>query len=168
MDQDWTSTFGSEPRLGSQYGTDGNYNAFSLAWKMRNVMQSNLLEFLRGDLYQDDLIYLEIYSADLQKIGSVSHCRGTPDGEFLIIDVGGYLTVQPQRIILPSDQMKFMRDQDGVLCVFAPLSKTQARALADLRSGLTTKASGRFYQFFQPIWTLLLLARIFRGASPQP
>ena len=83
------------------------------------------------DLNEDDLLDAEVYGADEEKIGSISHLHETADGEVVVVDVSGFLTLGPQQVALPASAMKFMRDQDDVVFATTTLTRDQAKALPE-------------------------------------
>ena len=72
-----------------------------------------------------------IYGADDEKIGTVSHVHGMGAATHVIVDVGGFLGIGSKPVALTTDQLDFMRDENGVVHAKSAWTKEHVRAMPE-------------------------------------
>lgn len=88
---------------------------------------------------QGPLRYAEVYSADGAKIGSLARLQ--PQGSGIMqVDVGGFLTVYPDRLALNMLHVALLGDDDGVMLVRATQSTAACIALLQRQKTLHRQA----------------------------
>lgn len=82
-------------------------------------------------LTTEDLTGERVYDANDQWIGEVSQLLLTDDGKLdrAVIDVGGFLGIGEKPVALSMDQLRIVRDENGVLRVYLPLTREELEAL---------------------------------------
>lgn len=66
-----------------------------------------------------------IYGPGDEKVGSVSHVHGTGAFSRVVIDVGGFLGIGAKPVLVPANDLNFMRDEDGVIHAVTTWTKDQ-------------------------------------------
>ena len=74
-----------------------------------------------------------VYGADDAKIGTVSHVHGFGAAVQVIVDVGGFLGLGAKPVALTTDQLTFMRAEDGSVHAKTSWTKDQVTALPEHR-----------------------------------
>ncbi len=96
--------------------------------KMNHAMHSQLVD---NELIESNLLDAVIYGADDAKVGTVSHLHGLGATAEVIVDVGGFLGLGTKPVALPSSELTFMRDEDGVVHATTNWTKEQIKALPE-------------------------------------
>lgn len=83
------------------------------------------------DLTAEDLTGERVHDANDEWIGEVSELLLTDDGRLdrAVIDVGGFLGIGEKPVALSMDQIRIVRDENGVVRVYVPLTKEELEAL---------------------------------------
>lgn len=83
------------------------------------------------DLTEESLIDAVVYGAEDEKIGTVSHVHGMGSAAQVIVDVGGFLGIGAKPVALTTNQLNFMRDQNGDIHATTAWTKEQVKALPE-------------------------------------
>jgi hypothetical protein len=86
-----------------------------------------------SELTEANLLDAVVYGADDEKIGRVAHVHGMGPGTQVIVDVGGFLGIGSKPVALTSNQLVFMRDEDGAVHATTSWTKEQVRELPEHR-----------------------------------
>lgn len=85
---------------------------------------------LRPDEYTEAVLDgASVYGPGDDKIGSVSHTHGAGAGAQVVIDVGGFLGIGAKPVLVPADQLDFMRDESGTVHATTRWSKEDLKAM---------------------------------------
>jgi hypothetical protein len=85
------------------------------------------------ELNEANLLDATIYGPGDEKIGTVSHVHGTGADTQVIVDVGGFLGIGAKPVALPTNQLQFMRDADGVVHAVSNWTKDEVKAMPEHR-----------------------------------
>ncbi len=83
------------------------------------------------ELTPENLLDAEVYGADDEKIGTVSHVHGVGPATEVIVDVGGFLGIGAKSVALTTSQLNFMCDEDGVVHATTSWTKEHVKALPE-------------------------------------
>lgn len=94
------------------------------------IDRSGMTEMTAGDISADTLIGTTVYGAGDENVGSIADVIMSTDGQVdaVTVDVGGFLGIGAKRVALDLDNLAFMRDGDGKLHLYTPLTKEQLKA----------------------------------------
>jgi hypothetical protein len=81
------------------------------------------------ELSDATLIDAVVYGVDDVKIGKVSHVHGSGSSATVIVDVGGFLGIGAKPVAMATNQLNFMRDDDGAVHATTSWTKDQVKAL---------------------------------------
>ena len=84
-----------------------------------------------SDLTEAILMGAAVYGADDAKIGTVSHVHGLGPATAVIVDVGGLLGIGAKPVAMTTNQLRFMRDEDGDVHATTSWTKDQVKALPE-------------------------------------
>jgi hypothetical protein len=84
-----------------------------------------------SELNEVTLMNAVVYGADDEKIGTVSHVHGMGAATQVIVDVGGFLGMGAKPVALTTNQLDFMRDEDGDVHATTSWTKEQIKALPE-------------------------------------
>jgi hypothetical protein len=90
---------------------------------------SNHTRLTGMELTPDILEGATIYGPADEKIGSVDHVHGTQ----IVIDVGGFLGIGAKPVAVASNELDFMRDEDGDVHAVTSWTKDQLKAMPEHR-----------------------------------
>ncbi len=68
-----------------------------------------------AELTETDLLDAAIYGPDDYEIGTVAHVHGNGPATRVIVDVGGFMGIGSRQVALSTDQLEFMRDEEGIV-----------------------------------------------------
>lgn len=85
----------------------------------------------RADLTEANLLNAPIYGGDNAKIGTISHFHGHGGVTDVVIDVGGFLGIGAKPVLISIDQLRLMRDENGVVHGTTSWTKEQLKALPE-------------------------------------
>lgn len=108
------------------------------------------------------LRYAEVYSADRAKIGSLARVQ-PQESEIIHVDVGGFLTVEPQRLALKTSQLQVTGDTYGVIYVQSDHSKLACLTLLQRQKAQQCQTSPRPSAFVRWCGTRALAWPIHRA-----
>lgn len=77
------------------------------------------------------LIDAVVYGPDDEKIGTVAHVHGVGAAMQVIVDVGGFLGMGAKPVALPTNQLTFMRDENGDVHATTSWTKEQIKAMPE-------------------------------------
>ena len=86
---------------------------------------------VESELTEANLIDAVVYGPDDEKIGTVSHVHGMGAATQVIVDVGGFLGIGAKPVALATNQLSFMRDEDGNVHATTSWTKEQIKALPE-------------------------------------
>ena len=86
-----------------------------------------------AELNEAALIDAVIYGPADEKIGTVSHVHGMGSATQVIVDVGGFLGIGSKPVALETNQLNFMRDEDGAVHAVTSRTKDQVKDLPEHR-----------------------------------
>lgn len=92
---------------------------------------STHIQLVDSELTEANLLDAVVYGADDEKIGTVSHVHGMGAATQVIVDVGGFLGIGAKPVALTSNQLNFMRDEDGNVHATTAWTKEQIKALPE-------------------------------------
>jgi uncharacterized protein (UPF0254 family) len=72
-----------------------------------------------------------IYGAMDEKIGTVAHAHGMGAATQVIVDVGGFLGMGAKPVAMTTDQLNFMRDEDGDVHATTTWTKDKIKAMPE-------------------------------------
>jgi hypothetical protein len=84
-----------------------------------------------SELNEAHLMGATVYGADNETIGTVAHVHGLGAATQVIVDVGGFLGLGAKPVALTTDQLDFMRDEDGKVHATTLWTKEQLKALPE-------------------------------------
>jgi hypothetical protein len=83
------------------------------------------------EINQANLIDATIYGPGDEKIGTVVHVHGIGAATEVVLDVGGFLGIGAKSVALPTNQLNFMRDEDGNVHAVTNWTKEQVKDLPE-------------------------------------
>lgn len=83
------------------------------------------------ELNEANLIGAVVYGANDEKIGTVSHVHGMGPATQVIVDVGGFLGIGAKPVSLSTNQLNFMRDEDGDVHATTSWTKEKVQELPE-------------------------------------
>ena len=86
-----------------------------------------------SELTEANLLDAVVYGADEVRIGTVAHVHGMGQTTQVIVDVGGFLGIGTKPVALTTNQLVFMRDEDGDVHATTSWTKEQVLALPEHR-----------------------------------
>ena len=86
-----------------------------------------------SELTEANLLNAVVYGADEMKIGRVAHVHGMGPATQVIVDVGGFLGIGSKPVALTTNQLVFMRDEDGEVHATTSWTKDQVMELPEHR-----------------------------------
>ena len=92
---------------------------------------STHIQLVDSELNETNLLDAVVYGADDERIGVVSHVHGMGAATQVIVDVGGFLGIGAKPVALTTNQLNFMRDEDGDVHATTAWTKEQVRALPE-------------------------------------
>lgn len=84
-----------------------------------------------SELTEANLMDAVVYGPNDEKIGTVSHVHGMGAATHVVVDVGGFLGIGAKPVALTTDQLDFMRDEDGGVHATTSWTKEQIKALPE-------------------------------------
>ncbi len=110
------------------------------------IDRSGMTEVPAMDVRADDLIGTTVYGAGDENVGSIADVILSSDGQVdaVTVDVGGFLGIGAKEVAVDLDNLAFMRDGDGDLHLYTPLTKEQLEAQPEYDA--TTFADSRDQQ----------------------
>ena len=88
-------------------------------------------QLVDSDLTENNLLDAVVYGADDVKIGTVSHVHGMGAATHVIVDVGGFLGIGTKSVALTTNQLNFMRDENGDVHATTNWTKEQVKELPE-------------------------------------
>ncbi|MES2847216.1 MAG: PRC-barrel domain containing protein [Pseudomonadota bacterium] len=88
-------------------------------------------QLVDSELTEANLMDAVVYGVDDEKIGTVAHVHGMGAAAQVIVDVGGFLGMGAKPVALTTNQLKFMRDEDGNVHATTSWTKEQIKALPE-------------------------------------
>lgn len=95
---------------------------------MDHTLHSRLTD---SELNEANLLDAVVYGAEDERIGKVSHVHGLGPTTQVIVDVGGFLGIGARPVALTTNQLVFMRDEDGDVHATTSWTKQQVMALPE-------------------------------------
>ena len=95
---------------------------------MDHTLHSRLTD---SELNEANLLDAVVYGAEDERIGKVSHVHGLGPTTQVIVDVGGFLGIGARPVALTTNQLVFMRDEDGEVHATTSWTKQQVMALPE-------------------------------------
>ena len=92
---------------------------------------SKHMQLVDSELNEATLLNAVVYGPDDEKIGTVSHVHGMGAATHVIVDVGGFLGIGSKPVALTTDQLDFMRDENGVVHAKSAWTKDHVRAMPE-------------------------------------
>jgi sporulation protein YlmC with PRC-barrel domain len=94
------------------------------------IDRSTMNEVAVGDIRAEDLIGTTVYGAADENVGVIGDVILSPDGQVdaVTVDVGGFLGLGAKEVALDFDNLAFMRDPEGRMHLYTPLTKEQLEA----------------------------------------
>ena len=94
------------------------------------IDRSTMTEVPAGEIRADDLIGTNVYGAGDENVGSIGDVILSQDGQVdaVTVDVGGFLGIGAKEVAIGFDNLAFMRDSDGRVHLYTPLTKEQLEA----------------------------------------
>ena len=92
---------------------------------------STHIQLVDSELNETNLLDAVVYGADDERIGVVSHVHGMGAATQVIVDVGGFLGIGAKPVALTTNQLNFMRDEDGDVHATTAWTKEQVKALPE-------------------------------------
>ena len=84
-----------------------------------------------AELTEANLMDAVVYGANDEKIGTVSHVHGMGMSSSVIVDVGGFLGMGAKPVSMTTNDLNFMRDDDGEVHAATTWTKDQVKALPE-------------------------------------
>lgn len=84
-----------------------------------------------SELNEANLMDAVVYGANDEKIGTVAHVKGMGAATHVIVDAGGFLGMGAKPIALTTNQLDFMRDEEGDVHATTSWTKEQIEALPE-------------------------------------
>ncbi len=88
-------------------------------------------QLVDSDLTEATLMDAVVYGADDEKIGTVSHVHGMGAATQVIVDVGGFLGMGAKPVAMTTNQLNFMRDEEGAVHATTSWTKEQIKAMPE-------------------------------------
>lgn len=88
-------------------------------------------QLVDSDLTEATLMDAVVYGADEEKIGTVSHVHGMGAATQVIVDVGGFLGMGAKPVAMTTNQLNFMRDEEGAVHATTSWTKEQIKAMPE-------------------------------------
>ena len=95
---------------------------------MDHMLHTRLMD---SEMTESNLLDAVVYGADEMKIGRVSHVHGMGAAMQVIVDVGGFLGIGTKPVALTTNQLVFMRDEDGEVHATTSWTKEQVLDLPE-------------------------------------
>ena len=94
------------------------------------IDRSAMSEVPADQMRADDLIGTTVYGAGDENVGSIGDVILSQDGQVdaVTIDVGGFLGIGAKEVAIDFDNLAFMRDAEGRMHLYTPLTKEQLEA----------------------------------------
>ncbi len=94
------------------------------------IDRSTMNEVPVGEIRAEDLIGTTVYGAADENVGVIGDVILSPDGQVdaVTVDVGGFLGLGAKEVALDFDNLAFMRDAEGRMHLYTPLTKEQLEA----------------------------------------
>ena len=92
---------------------------------------STHIQLVDSELNETNLLDAVVYGADDERIGVVSHVHGMGAATQVIVDVGGFLGIGAKPVALTTNQLNFMRDEDGDVHATTAWTKDQVKTLPE-------------------------------------
>ena len=86
-----------------------------------------------AELNEATLVDAVIYGPADERIGTVAHVHGMGSATQVIVDVGGFLGMGSKSVAINTNQLNFMRDEDGMVHAITSWTKDQVKDLLDHR-----------------------------------
>jgi hypothetical protein len=84
-----------------------------------------------SELNEANLMDAVVYGANDEKIGTVAQVKGMGAATHVIVDAGGFLGMGAKPIALTTNQLDFMRDEEGDVHATTSWTKEQIEALPE-------------------------------------
>lgn len=84
-----------------------------------------------SELTEANLMDAVVYGVHNEKIGTVSHVHGMGAATHVIVDVGGFLGIGAKPVALTTNELDFMRGEDGEVHATTSWTKDQIKALPE-------------------------------------
>lgn len=88
-------------------------------------------QLVDSDLTEATLMDAVVYGADDEKIGTVSHVNGMGAATQVIVDVGGFLGMGAKPVAMTTNQLNFMRGEEGAVHATTSWTKEQIKAMPE-------------------------------------
>ncbi|MBE0692125.1 MAG: PRC-barrel domain-containing protein, partial [Aquamicrobium sp.] len=94
------------------------------------IDRSGMTEIPAAEMRAEDLIGTTVYGAGDENVGSIADVILSTDGQVdaVTVDVGGFLGIGAKEVAIDLDNLAFMRDGEGRLHLYTPLTKEQLEA----------------------------------------
>ncbi len=94
------------------------------------IDRSAMTEVAAGEIRADDLIGTTVHGAGDESVGVIGDVILSPDGQVdaVTVDVGGFLGLGAKEVAVDFDNLAFMRDAEGRMHLYTPLTKAQLEA----------------------------------------
>ena len=94
------------------------------------IDRSGMTEVPAAEMRAEDLIGTTVYGAGDENVGSIADVILSTDGQVdaVTVDVGGFLGIGAKEVAIDLDNLAFMRDGEGRLHLYTPLTKEQLEA----------------------------------------
>ena len=86
-----------------------------------------------AEMNEANLVDAVIYGPADERIGTVAHVHGMRSATQVIVDVGGFLGIGSKPVALNTNQLNFMRDEDGMVHAVTSWTKDQVKDLPEHR-----------------------------------
>lgn len=94
---------------------------------------SKHIPLTQQELTEAVLTSAPIYGADDRKVGTISHVHGSGPTTQVAVDVGGFLGIGSKPVLLSTDQLNLMRDENGEVHGKTAWTKEQLKELPEHR-----------------------------------
>lgn len=88
-------------------------------------------QLIDSELSAANLMDAVIYGGMDEKIGTVAHVHGMGAATQVIVDVGGFLGMGAKPVAMTTDQLNFMRDEDGKVHATTTWTKDEIKAMPE-------------------------------------
>ena len=88
-------------------------------------------QLVDSELTEANLMDAVIYGAMDEKIGTVAHVHGMGAATQVIVDVGGFLGLGAKSVAMTTDQLNFMRDEDGGVHATTTWTKDEVKSMPE-------------------------------------